>query len=156
MTPFVVWEVAFVPPFAIGSAVPEYDMASVPVVVMGEPVMERKDGTEAATEVTPVFAMRPVALLYEMPVPAESEVEEILSLKVVQFVEVRYPFVEPFAAAIVSGDPAVPFPVMGAFTDTKESPPRPVADRQVPLIEKHPFVRFKPFAKVEEAVVEVV
>jgi hypothetical protein len=77
-----------VPPLATGRAVPEYDTASVPDVVIGEPETERKEGTDIATEVT-------------VPLP-------------------------------------VPVPT------------------QTPLIEKHPPVRLIPFAKVEDAVVEVV
>jgi hypothetical protein len=45
----VVWPV---PPLAIGNAVPEYEIANVPLLVMGEPVIDRNDGTVAATEVT--------------------------------------------------------------------------------------------------------
>jgi hypothetical protein len=40
------------PPFATGKAVPEYAIASVPDVVIGEPVTDKKDGTVAATEDT--------------------------------------------------------------------------------------------------------
>ena len=42
-----------------------------------------------ASEVTPVLVMTPVAETYEMPVPPESEVEEILLLKVLKSVEER-------------------------------------------------------------------
>lgn len=45
-------EVMPVPPLATGSAVPESEIASVPDVVIGEPEIDRKDGTEAATLVT--------------------------------------------------------------------------------------------------------
>lgn len=41
-----------VPPFANGNAVPERVIANVPVDVIGEPEIERNDGTVAATEVT--------------------------------------------------------------------------------------------------------
>ena len=41
-----------VPPLAVGSAVPEYVIASVPEEVIGDPDIERNDGTDAATEVT--------------------------------------------------------------------------------------------------------
>lgn len=41
-----------VPPLAIGSAVPLRVKASVPELVMGEPPIDRKDGTVMATEVT--------------------------------------------------------------------------------------------------------
>ena len=44
--------VALVPPLATGSAVPEKAMASVPVVVIGEPVTLKNAGTLAATLVT--------------------------------------------------------------------------------------------------------
>jgi hypothetical protein len=44
--------VAFVPPLATGSAVPEYAIASVPAAVIGEPVTLRNAGTVAATLVT--------------------------------------------------------------------------------------------------------
>jgi hypothetical protein len=37
---------------AIGSAVPEYVIAKVPEVVMGDPVIDKNAGTLAATEVT--------------------------------------------------------------------------------------------------------
>jgi hypothetical protein len=57
-----------VPPLATGKAVPEYDMARVPEVVIGLPDTDRKLGTEAATEVT---------------------VPEPLLLKVFQSVEVK-------------------------------------------------------------------
>jgi hypothetical protein len=41
-----------VPPFATGKAVPDNAIASVPAVVIGEPVTDKNDGTVAATEVT--------------------------------------------------------------------------------------------------------
>jgi hypothetical protein len=44
--------VAFVPPLATGIAVPEKAMASVPVVVIGDPVTLKNAGTVAATLVT--------------------------------------------------------------------------------------------------------
>ena len=48
-----------VPPLAIGKAVPEYEIANVPAVVMGLPLMDKKLGTVAATDVT-------------VPMPAEA------------------------------------------------------------------------------------
>ena len=45
----VVWPV---PPFAIGNAVPEYVIANVPLVVIGDPEIDKNDGTVAATLVT--------------------------------------------------------------------------------------------------------
>ena len=45
----VVWPV---PPLAIGKAVPEYEIASVPLLVIGDPEIDKNDGTVAATEVT--------------------------------------------------------------------------------------------------------
>jgi hypothetical protein len=41
-----------VPPLAIGSAVPEYEISKVPEVVIGLPEIDKKVGTDAATEVT--------------------------------------------------------------------------------------------------------
>jgi hypothetical protein len=41
-----------VPPFKTGSAVPEYEIARVPEVVMGEPDTDKKLGAVAATDVT--------------------------------------------------------------------------------------------------------
>lgn len=77
-----------VPPFATGKGVPEYETASVPEVVIGEPEIESREGTVIATDVT-------------VPLPE-------------------------------------PVPT------------------HTPLIEKQPPVRFIPFAKVDEAVVDVV
>ena len=48
----VVAEVTAVPPFAIGSAVPERVRPKVPVVVIGEPEIERNAGTVIETEDT--------------------------------------------------------------------------------------------------------
>jgi hypothetical protein len=46
-----------VPPDVVGRAVPDKVMASVPEVVIGEPETDKKDGTDAETEVTvPVAA----------------------------------------------------------------------------------------------------
>ena len=51
-------EVKPVPPLATGSAVPLYEIAKVPEVVIGEPVMLKNAGTLAPTEVTvPVFVV---------------------------------------------------------------------------------------------------
>jgi hypothetical protein len=50
--PFVPTVVRPVPPFAVGSAVPEYVIARVPDDVIGLPVTVRNVGTEAATDVT--------------------------------------------------------------------------------------------------------
>jgi hypothetical protein len=44
--------VRLVPPFATGSAVPEYVIANVPLVVIGLPEMLKMLGTVAATLVT--------------------------------------------------------------------------------------------------------
>jgi hypothetical protein len=44
--------IAFVPPLATGIAVPEKARASVPAVVIGDPVTLRNAGTVAATLVT--------------------------------------------------------------------------------------------------------
>ena len=40
------------PPFATGSGVPEYEIAKVPEVVIGDPEIDRNVGTVAATLVT--------------------------------------------------------------------------------------------------------
>ena len=45
-------DVALVPPLSMGSAVPLRLIARVPLEVMGEPEMDRNDGTVAATLVT--------------------------------------------------------------------------------------------------------
>jgi hypothetical protein len=41
-----------VPPLATGSALPDNDIANVPLVVIGEPEIDKNDGTVAATLVT--------------------------------------------------------------------------------------------------------
>jgi hypothetical protein len=41
-----------VPPLTTGNAVPEYPIANVPLVVTGLPVIDKNDGTVAATDVT--------------------------------------------------------------------------------------------------------
>ena len=59
-----------VPPFKIGKAVPERVNASVPDEVIGEPEIDRKAGTVAATEVTvPVVGVDHV--ITEAPPPAD-------------------------------------------------------------------------------------
>ena len=79
-----------VPPFATES-VPV--SVTVPVVVIGPPVNERPVVPPlACTFVTPVLAITPVEGLYEIPVPAESDDEEILLLKVAKSVNERNPF----------------------------------------------------------------
>ena len=50
--PLVPTAVKPVPPFSVGRAVPDKPIARVPDAVIGEPVMERKDGTVAETDVT--------------------------------------------------------------------------------------------------------
>lgn len=42
-----------VPPDVVGRAAPERVNAKVPEVVIGDPEIDRKEGTVAATEVTP-------------------------------------------------------------------------------------------------------
>jgi len=56
-----------VPPLAVGRAVPEYVIASVPVEVIGDPVVERKVGTVCDTDVTPPAP----GVVYERLVPSE-------------------------------------------------------------------------------------
>ena len=41
-----------VPPLATGNAVPDSVIANVPLVVIGDPLTDRNDGTVAATLVT--------------------------------------------------------------------------------------------------------
>ena len=66
-------DVRFVPPLVVGNAVPDKLIANVPLVVMGEPAMDKNDGTLAATLVTvpppsathsravaPEFSLRPL------------------------------------------------------------------------------------------------
>ena len=50
--PVPVLVVTPVPPFKTGSAVPDNVIAKVPLVVTGEPEIDKKAGTDAATEVT--------------------------------------------------------------------------------------------------------
>jgi hypothetical protein len=45
-------DVSPVPPFVVGSAVPERETARVPLLVIGEPDTDKKEGTLMATEVT--------------------------------------------------------------------------------------------------------
>ena len=59
-----------VPPFKIGRAVPDREIANVPELVIGEPLIERNAGTEAATEVT-VPLDRVVQVIGEDPPPPE-------------------------------------------------------------------------------------
>jgi hypothetical protein len=56
-----------VPPFATGKAVPEYAIASVPAVVIGEPVTDKNDGTVAATEDTVPIAPAELASTFTTP-----------------------------------------------------------------------------------------
>ena len=68
--PVPVLVVTPVPPLRTGSAVPDKVIAKVPLVVMGEPAIDKNAGTDAATDVT-------------LPLP--------LLLKVVQSVELNAP-----------------------------------------------------------------
>ena len=68
-------EVAAVPPFAIGNAVPDKLIANVPLVVIGEPVTDKNAGTVAATLVTVPVAVEaieiePLPFVIDIPVPA--------------------------------------------------------------------------------------
>ena len=58
-----------VPPFRTGNAVPDSPIASVPVVVMGEPEMLKNVGTVAATDVTVPVPV--IVVQVGIPVPAE-------------------------------------------------------------------------------------
>ena len=73
MTLLAVRVVRLVPPFATGSAVPEYVNANVPEDVIGLPAMLRRLGTVAATLVTvPLVAAVGLALNTAAPLPAPS------------------------------------------------------------------------------------
>jgi len=64
--PDVLGEVSPVPPLATGSAVPDKVTASVPELVIGDPVTVKKVGTDIATEVTlPAPDPAPIAVLNE-------------------------------------------------------------------------------------------
>ena len=56
-------------------------------------------------EVTPVLVITPVPETYEIPVPPESDVEEILLLKRVKSADERYPFCERVAWLILMAFP---------------------------------------------------
>ena len=58
-----------VPPFRTGNAVPDSPIASVPVVVIGEPEMLKNVGTVAATDVTVPVPV--IVVQVGIPVPAE-------------------------------------------------------------------------------------
>ena len=103
-TGFDVTDVTPVPPFAIGNAVPEYPIAKVPVVVIGEPLTLRKEGTVASTDET-----------------------EPLPLKVFQSVEDNNPVVVVFAVGIAVTLAAVtkPFPltvIEGTLVEVPKEP----------------------------------
>ena len=55
-----------VPPFAIGRAVPERVIANVPAEVIGEPVIVRNEGTDAATDVTVPPPPPPLTVVHEV------------------------------------------------------------------------------------------
>ena len=112
---YVVWPV---PPLTTGSAVPDRDTASVPDVVIGEPVTDRNDGTVNATLVTepePVptptpLMKRPVALM--VPTPRAPSVGAPIWIPAA-FVSAVMSAFEPLAAAprLVRAPPAVVEPV---------------------------------------------
>ena len=54
----------------------------------------------AVIEVTPVLVITPVPEVYEMPVPPESEVLEILLLKLWKSADERYPFCDAVPCCI--------------------------------------------------------
>ena len=92
-----------------------------------------------------------------VPPPATVRMPEVVAERVKEpFTLVRYmPVVRPFTVALVEV-PKVMFPVW-ALPYVWAIVTEVVADwRQVPEMEKQPPERLRPFAKVEEAVVEVV
>ena len=97
--------VKLVPPLATGNAVPEYVIASVPLVVIGLPDIESTDGTVAATEVT--------------------EPEPLL-LNVVQSVDDRYPSTEVVATGIDIAGVAPPLETTGLVPVTLVTVPLPL------------------------------
>ena len=127
---YVVWPV---PPLATGSAVPDSEIASVPEVVIGEPVTDRNDGTVAATLVTepePVptptpLMKRPVALI--VPTPRAPSVGVPIWMPAALVSAVMSAF-EPLAAAprFVRAPPAVVEPVPPCAT--VRAVVRPVSD----------------------------
>ena len=67
LSPEPVEVVTPVPPLTTGKAVPDKPIASVPLVVIGEPEIDRNDGTVAATEVTVPPAVPLDAALRSIP-----------------------------------------------------------------------------------------
>lgn len=95
-------EVAAVPPLATGKAVPERVTANVPAEVIGDPLIERKEGTVMATEVT-------------VPVPAEDQVpsprqkvEEEAPVPELRLFTDRFPVIVEDPKATVNPDPVDP------------------------------------------------
>ena len=115
-------EVAFVPPLATGSAVPEYAIAKVPVVVIGEPVTEKILGAVKATLVTPELLG-----VAQLPSPRQNVVADAL-VPLFKLVTGKFP-----VTPVVSGSP-VPF-VKTIAEGVPKSPPLissvPVASGQV-------------------------
>ena len=68
--------------------------------------------------------MTPVLLLYPMPVPAESDEEASLLLKLLQSVEERYPLVEAFAWLMLK-PPVLELYASGALAENEASEARP-------------------------------
>jgi len=92
-TPPEVPAVSAVPPFATGSAVPEYVNANVPEDVIGLPEMLRRLGTVAATLVTVPLVVVGLALNTAAPAPAPS-------VTIIAFVPVAMVIVAPVPCAI--------------------------------------------------------
>jgi hypothetical protein len=67
-----------VPPDVVGKAVPDKVNANVPLVVMGEPAMDKKDGTVAATLVT----VPPPSATHSTAVAPEFNLRPLLPLPV--------------------------------------------------------------------------
>jgi hypothetical protein len=103
-----------VPPLSTGNAVPEYDIANVPLLVIGLPVTDKNAGTVAATDVT---------------------VPEPLPLNVDQSVLVRYPSADALAAAMLIAGVAPPEDTTGAVPVTEVTVPEPFPLKVVQSVE---------------------
>lgn len=118
-----------VPPFRTGNAVPDSPIASVPVVVMGEPEMLKNVGTVAATDVTVPVPV--IVAQVGIPVPAEVRTCPDVPAAVNPYavpvpygtapaVGVAVPFVPPFATGKVPVTPVVkgrPVPLVSTTAD---------------------------------------
>jgi hypothetical protein len=109
-----------VPPLSTGKAVPLYEIANVPDVVMGDPVTDKNEGTVAATEVTvPPPPPEPLAAAVIRPWAS------MVMLAAVYVPAVTAVFAKAIVPVVVIGPPVRPVPV--ATEVTVPEPPPPVA-----------------------------